>query len=90
MSHLDLMPARSPALGRAIDADTLLRTFILAAVFLLLWISFRPFQSLADPPQVTEVGNLANQIGYSLLFLVLAAWCFATSRPGFCCWFGRS
>jgi hypothetical protein len=54
VSHLDLMPARSPALGRAIDADTLLRTFILAAVFLLLWISFRPFQSLADPPQVIE------------------------------------
>ena len=51
--------------------------FLLAAVFLLLWISFRPFQSLADPPQVTEVGNIANQVGYSLLFLVLAAWCLA-------------
>ncbi len=80
MSQLDLIPARSPTIGRAIDADTLLRTFILAAVFLLLWISFRPFQSLADPPLVTEVGNVANQVGYSLLFLVLAAWC-ATHQP---------
>jgi O-antigen ligase len=77
LSHLDLMPARGPAIGRAVDADTLLRTVLLAAVFLLLWISFRPFQSLADPPQVTEAGNIANQVGYSLLFIVLAAWCLA-------------
>jgi O-antigen ligase len=55
----------------------LLRTALLAAVFLLTWISFRPFQNLADPPQVTEVGNIANQLGYSALFLILAAWCLA-------------
>lgn len=77
MSYPGLMPARNPTIGLTLDAGTLLRTFLLAAVFLMLWISFRPFQSLADPPAVTEAGNLANQTGYSLLFLALAAWCFA-------------
>ena len=43
----------------------------------MLWISFRPFESLAEPPEVTEAGNLANQIGYSLLFVALAAWSLA-------------
>jgi O-antigen ligase len=74
--RLDLISAESPTVGRALDADSLIRTFLLTAVFLLLWISFRPFESLAEPPEVTGVGNIANQVGYSLLFLVLAAWTF--------------
>ena len=76
MSQLDLIPAEYPTLNRSADADSLVRTGLLAAVFLLLWISFRPFASLADPPEVTEAGNIANQIGYSALFMILAAWCF--------------
>ncbi len=48
---------------------------LLAAVFLLLWISFRPFENLSVAPEITNAGNLINQIGYSLLFLLLAAWC---------------
>lgn len=76
MSQLDLIPAEYPALHRSADADSLVRTGLLAAVFLLLWISFRPFASLANPPEVTEAGNIANQIGYSALFMILAAWCF--------------
>jgi len=48
---------------------------LLAAVFLLVWISFRPFENLGTAQEVTETGNLVNQIGYSLLFLLLAAWC---------------
>jgi O-antigen ligase len=44
---------------------------------LLLWISFRPFENLSDAPEVTNAGNLINQIGYSLLFLLLAAWCMS-------------
>lgn len=74
MSRLDLIPARGPAIGRTVDIDSLVRTVLLAAVFLLLWISFRPFMSLAEPPEVTEAGNIANQIGYSLLLLLLIAW----------------
>ena len=74
MSQLDLVPAERHTVGRALDADSLIRTFLLTAVFLLLWISFRPFESLAEPREVTGVGNIANQVGYSLLFLVLAAW----------------
>ena len=83
------MPSGKPGNQRAVDADTFIRTVLLAAVFLLLWISFRPFASLAEPPEVTEAGNLANQIGYSLLFIVLAAWCLLTSRPGCCFLCGR-
>jgi O-antigen ligase len=76
VSQLHLAPAERPAIGRALDADTLIRTLLLTAVFLLLWISFRPFESLAEPPEVTGVGNIANQVGYSLLFMALATWCF--------------
>lgn len=77
MANLSLLPAESPAIGRAIDAGTFIRSVLLAAVFLLLWISFRPFENLAEPPEVAEAGNLANQIGYSMLFGVLAVWCVA-------------
>jgi O-antigen ligase len=58
-------------------AATLPRSILLAAVFLLLWISLHPFVSLGDPDELTETGSFANQIGYSLLLILLAAWCFA-------------
>jgi O-antigen ligase len=56
--------------------DTLLRGILLAAVFLVLWISLHPFVSLGDPDELTETGSFANQIAYSLLLVLLAAWCF--------------
>ena len=59
------------------EADSLLRSVLLAAVFLLLWISLHPFVSLGDPDELTETGSVANQIAYSLLLIVLAAWCLA-------------
>jgi O-antigen ligase len=59
------------------DAATSLRGILLAAVFLLLWISLHPFVSLGDPDELTETGSMANQIGYSLLLISLAAWCLA-------------
>ena len=59
------------------DAATSLRSILLAAVFLLLWISLHPFVSLGDPDELTETGSIANQIGYSLLLISLAAWCLA-------------
>ncbi len=74
MAQLDLTDYRNTTAGEGVDLDTLIRTVLLAAVFLVLWISFRPFPSLADPPEVTEVGNIANQVGYSSLFVLLAAW----------------
>lgn len=55
----------------------LFRSALLAAVFLLVWITFRPFENLSTAQEVTEAGNLVNQVGYSLLFLVLAAWCLS-------------
>jgi O-antigen ligase len=55
--------------------DTLIRSVLFAAVFLSLWFSFHPFASLAEPLAVTEEGDSANQVGYSTLFLLLAAWC---------------
>ena len=75
MAELGLIPARNLATGKGVNADALIRSVLLGAVFLALWISFRPFQSLADPDEVTEAGNVVNQVGYSLLFVLLAAWC---------------
>ena len=43
----------------------------------MLWISFRPFENLADAQEVTQAGNIPNQIGYSLLFVLPAAWSLA-------------
>lgn len=59
------------------DAEMSLRSVLLAAIFLLLWISLHPFVSLGDPDELTETGSIANQIGYSLLLILLAGWCFA-------------
>ena len=55
----------------------LIRSVLLAAVFLLVWITFRPFENLSTAQEVTEAGNLVNQSTYSLLFLVLATWCLS-------------
>jgi O-antigen ligase len=67
----------SPPAAASGEADTLLRSLLLAAVFLLLWISLHPFVSLGDPDELTETGSFANQIAYSLLLVLLAAWCLA-------------
>jgi O-antigen ligase len=80
VSRLDLSRSHNPPLGEATDVDTIVRTILLAAVFLLLWISFKPFISLAEPPELTEAGNVANQVGYSLLLLLLLGWA-VTHQP---------
>jgi O-antigen ligase len=75
VANLAVLPAQRSPLGGIVNAGSLIRSLLLAAVFLLLWISFHPFANQGDTPEMTEAGNLANQIGYSLLFLLLAAWC---------------
>ena len=61
--------------GAAAGIDTIIRTVLLMAVFLVVWISFRPFLDLSAPLPVTEAGYILNQLGYSLLFIALALWC---------------
>jgi O-antigen ligase len=75
VARLDAETSAGPAVDAAIDADTLIRSALFVAVFLVVWISFHPFKDLADPlPAVAEGGDVANQIGYSVIFLVLSAW----------------
>lgn len=63
------------------DADTLTRSILFLAVFLSVWISFHPFQSLAAPPAaLAEAGDHTNQISFSVLFLALAAWTAGNAR----------
>jgi O-antigen ligase len=81
VADLGLIPARNSAIGKAADIDLLVRSILLAAVLLALWISFRPFPNLADALEFNEAGSTINQVGYSFLFLLLAAWCM-THRPG--------
>jgi O-antigen ligase len=65
------------AVRAAVDLDTLIRSLLFVAVFLAAWISFHPYPNLAIPPQaVVEGGDIANQIGFSSLFLALAAWTY--------------
>ena len=69
------LAAPKPLPAAAVDLDTLVRSLLFVAVLLSVWISFHPFQSLAEPPvPVTEGGDRANQIGFSAMFLALAAW----------------
>lgn len=76
MAQLSLTQVRHPSIGAGIAFDSLVRSILLAAVFFLLWISFQPFPDISGPPEVSKAGNVINEVGYSLLFLLLAAWCF--------------
>jgi O-antigen ligase len=74
VANIGYLPAGRYAVERASPADMLIRTLLVAAVFLAVWFSFHPFSSLADPMEVTDAGNIANQLGYSTLFVLLVAW----------------
>jgi len=70
-----LLPSNAAAVGPSSSFDTLFRSALFIAVFLILWITFRPFPSLAEPGEVTAAGDLTNQLGYTTVFLMLAGWC---------------
>jgi O-antigen ligase len=77
MARLATPATAGPAAQAGIDLDTLVRSVLFIAVFLAAWISFHPFQDLSEPPQaVVEGGDLANQLGFSALFLSIAAWVY--------------
>ncbi len=80
MSHtadLGYRTSAGAAAEPAVDLDTLLRSVLFVAVFLAAWISFHPYPDLSLPPQaVVEGGDLANQIGFSSLFLAFVAWAY--------------
>jgi O-antigen ligase len=62
---------------RDFDADTIVRTTLFLAVFLLMWISVHPFSSLAEAPALTsEGGDRLNQIAFAGLFSIFAAWVY--------------
>ncbi len=61
----------------AIDLDSLVRGVLFVSVFLAAWISFHPFPDLSTPSQaVAEGGDIANQVGFSTMFLAFAAWTY--------------
>lgn len=74
MANIGYLPRQDFSAQAASPADILIRSVLIAAVFLSLWFSFQPFPALDEPLEVTEAGNLANQLGYSTLFVLLAAW----------------
>ncbi|HEX3504313.1 MAG TPA: O-antigen ligase [Xanthobacteraceae bacterium] len=75
MAHLDVHRSAATAPQAVLDTDTLVRSILFVGAFLAVWISFHPFQSLAEPPPaVKEGGDLVNQVAFSSLFLGLAAW----------------
>ena len=77
MAKAGTVPAVGPMLGAAADADTVVRTILFVVTYFAVWISFHPFQSLAEPPRaVTEGGDRINQIAFSGLFLMFAAWSY--------------
>ena len=74
MANIGYLPRQDFAVEGTSPADMLIRSVLIAAVFLSLWFSFHPFAALDEPIEVTEAGNIANQLGYSTLFVLLAAW----------------
>lgn len=75
MAKVGLFPTDTPII--AVDGGRVVRTLLLAAVFLFLWISSHPFEDLTAAREVTDAGNLANQLGFSTLLILLAVWCLA-------------
>ena len=58
MAKVGAATAVSPMHGVAADADTVVRTVLFVITYFAVWISFHPFQSLAEPPHaVTEGGD---------------------------------
>jgi hypothetical protein len=77
MSKLGVQASVGIAAQPAVDLDTLVRSVLFIAVFLSAWISFHPFIDLSVPPDaVVEGGDLANQLGFSGMFLAFAAWTY--------------
>ena len=74
MANIGYLPRQDFAVEGTSPADILIRSVLIAVVFLALWFSFHPFPALDEPIEVTEAGNLANQLGYSTLFVLLATW----------------
>ncbi len=62
--------ANNGALGMAF------RSVLFVAVLLCVWTSFNPFASADQVFIVTDAGSNITQTGYSVMFVILAAWCF--------------
>jgi len=77
MARLAAQAPAAPAMQAGIDLDTLVRSLLFIAVFLAASISFHPYPDLSAPPEaVVEGGDIFNQIGFSTLFLAIAAWTY--------------
>ncbi len=74
MAHTGYFPEDISPARKAGALDLLIRSGLFMAVFLTLWFSFHPFPTLDQPLEITDVGDPANQIGYSTFFILLAAW----------------
>jgi len=75
MAPPGLQTSVGPAAAAAVDLDTLVRGVLFVSTFLATWISFHPFKDLGQPPpEITGGGDLANQVGFTVIFLILAAW----------------
>jgi O-antigen ligase len=75
VANTSIFPAESAAISTPVSADMIIRSILFVAIFLSVWISFHPFQDLAEPPpELTSGGDLANEVGFSTAFLVLAVW----------------
>jgi O-antigen ligase len=75
-AKFDLETQAGGAAPAGVDADMFIRSVLFMAPFLAAWISFHPFQSLAEPPPAVTGGDLVNQLTFSGLFLSLAAWVY--------------
>ena len=61
MANIDYLPRQDFAVQRTSPADILIRSVLIAAVFLSLWFSFHPFAALDEPIELAcgEVGDEA-------------------------------
>jgi O-antigen ligase len=58
-----------------VSVDASVRSTLFVSLFLISWITFHPYPDLSQSPQaVTGGGDLANQIGFTLLFVALGVW----------------
>lgn len=66
-----------PGLG---TTEMAFRSGLFVVVLLCVWTQFNPFPNADQAVQITDVGSSITQIGYTTLFVILAAWCL-THQP---------
>ena len=81
MTQVHLDPAQEWQSDGQVDADGIVRSTLFIGMMLLVWVSLHPFMDRSVPiSDITDAGDMANQIAFSSAFLLFVGWlCYSAS-----------